>query len=1433
MSATRLVRKVAAVALGTTLLIGGSVSGASAAGELTPTSAPAAEAVPAASETGSFVSLDPFRLLDTRYNVGAAAALSGGSSLTLSVLNRGGVPASGVSAVILNVTVTGPTQPGHITVYPSGTTAPTASNLNFDPGQTIANLVVAKLGTDGKVALKNGGAGTTHLIADVAGYILTGTPTAPGTYNALDPARLLDTRYNVGAAAALSGGSSLTLSVLNRGGVPASGVSAVILNVTVTGPTQPGHITVYPSGTTAPTASNLNFDPGQTIANLVVAKLGTDGKVALKNGGAGTTHLIADVAGYILTGTPPQPDPVTIGTTSLPAATAGTAYTTTLAATGGTAPYTWTLTSGTLPTGLTLSNAGVLAGTPTTTGTTTLTFTATDTKNATATKTLTLNVNAPAAPVTIGTTSLPAATAGTAYTTTLAATGGTAPYTWTLTSGTLPTGLTLSNAGVLAGTPTTTGTTTLTFTATDTKNATATKTLTLNISGPCGTSYAKVRHVSGTISADTTWARACADVYALDSTVTVASGATLTVEAGVAIKAASRETLAVSGSLVTAGTVTNPVVFTTSTDDTVGGDSNGDGTATTPTSSTWGGISAQVFERFDMAYTEVRHAPVSASVCGGTNVRAPVSIHNSVLTGVNVNAEVVDISNNLVKNAVGSGIAATDCSLPADAPSSITVRDNNVTGTTSAGTDAPSGRAITIRSRALDGAQLTGNRGTNNAGGNVLVLTGALSADTTWPVNPGLTWAIEGDRTYQGLVVPAGVTLTMPAGSIMKGYPAACWWGCVASLDVKGSLVTAGTVTNPVVFTTSTDDTVGGDSNGDGTATTPTSSTWGGISAQVFERFDMAYTEVRHAPVSASVCGGTNVRAPVSIHNSVLTGVNVNAEVVDISNNLVKNAVGSGIAATDCSLPADAPSSITVRDNNVTGTTSAGTDAPSGRAITIRSRALDGAQLTGNRGTNNAGGNVLVLTGALSADTTWPVNPGLTWAIEGDRTYQGLVVPAGVTLTMPAGSIMKTYRSVCMFFCGSVGVEVLGSLITTGTATDPVVFTTSTDDTVGGDSNGDGTATTSSSDYWNGIAVRTGALGSLVGVDIRYAKTALSADPNSAVEIHGSVAKSTVGVVGSDTFLDATFVDWGSASGPAPIGAGVGYSGDGVLVADWKGYVRPAVSATLPPVQVPTDNDCKKIVFIGARGSGEDPQGDPDPSWSGVWSEGLGSRVRPVLNGLQLELEAQNSDAAQSIKVLSVRYRALGVGNNPLRMVSSNDPSYLDSIYDGVNQTITLIKTENNRCRAQGQKIVLSGYSQGALAIHIALRKLQATDPTQLETIAGVALISDPAKTPFGSEDLLEEYNKWAGTGINNAQGIWSMYMAGADDGPLPGGVTSRTISMCRNHDPVCAPPLGPDSLLGRGVFGMRIHTDDYYKTHSDVLGRWVADKYLGVKFIL
>ena len=156
---------------------------------------------------------------------------------------------------------------------------------------------------------------------------------------------------------------------------------------------------------------------------------------------------------------------ITITPSTLPNATVGAAYNQTLTALGGQSPYTYSITVGALPAGLTLSSGGVISGTPTAGGTFNFTVQAIDANGFNGSQAYTLTVNAPT--ITIAPVTLPNGAYGTAYSQTLTASGGTAPYTFTLTAGALPTGLTLASNGVISGAPTQSGTFTFTIQARD------------------------------------------------------------------------------------------------------------------------------------------------------------------------------------------------------------------------------------------------------------------------------------------------------------------------------------------------------------------------------------------------------------------------------------------------------------------------------------------------------------------------------------------------------------------------------------------------------------------------------------------------------------------------------------------------------------------------------------------------------------------------------------------------------------------------------------------------------------------------------------------------------------------------------------------------------------------------------------------------------
>jgi len=194
-----------------------------------------------------------------------------------------------------------------------------------------------------------------------------------------------------------------------------------------------------------------------------------------------TSSDITNVAAFL--NNPTVTTPLAISTASLPGASLGTAYSQSLAATGGKSPYTWSRSSGTLPTGLSLSSSGVISGTPSAAGSFSFTVKVTDAAAASVTKSLSITVTTGTPALSITTSSLPDGAAGTAYSQTLAASGGSPPYTWSY-NGSLPPGVSLTSGGVLSGTPTAAGNYSFTVLAVDTKSATATKALSVTIAAP-------------------------------------------------------------------------------------------------------------------------------------------------------------------------------------------------------------------------------------------------------------------------------------------------------------------------------------------------------------------------------------------------------------------------------------------------------------------------------------------------------------------------------------------------------------------------------------------------------------------------------------------------------------------------------------------------------------------------------------------------------------------------------------------------------------------------------------------------------------------------------------------------------------------------------------------------------------------------------------
>jgi subtilisin family serine protease len=257
---------------------------------------------------GTYYPLPPQRILDTRIGLGAPESQVGpGATIDLQVGGAGGVPTSGVSAVVLNVTATNPSSASYVTVFPTGAARPTASSLNLVRYWTGANSVTMGLGTGGQVSLYNN-AGSTDLIADVVGFYAADATVVPslgvgGEYQPGIPTRIFDSRdpyngYTKGHR--MPGGTAVQLWV-DYGLQVNPHVRALVVNVTAVDPAGPGYLATWNGIGPVPGTSTLNYQVGATVPNLAVVPTSFCclGKPSIAVYTSIAANVIVDVTGFI------------------------------------------------------------------------------------------------------------------------------------------------------------------------------------------------------------------------------------------------------------------------------------------------------------------------------------------------------------------------------------------------------------------------------------------------------------------------------------------------------------------------------------------------------------------------------------------------------------------------------------------------------------------------------------------------------------------------------------------------------------------------------------------------------------------------------------------------------------------------------------------------------------------------------------------------------------------------------------------------------------------------------------------------------------------------------------------------------------------------------------------------------------------------------
>lgn len=256
------------------------------------------------STPGGYVAVVPKRIVDTRTGLNAPkAAIRAGQTFTSAILGHGGLPGSGVAAVQVTITVLSPTAAGGITAF--GATAPGTTNVQFNAKQTVSNSAIVPV-SGSVIRFEDAqSTGSAQVVIDLQGYYRSGTPTQTGAYHSLStPIRAVDTRSGVGLAAKAALGAGQVVVATPRGaGLPASGVGAVAVTVTVAGPTRPGAIVAWPTGTPRPGPATLNFPAGRGLSAFGVVAL-SGGRMDLYNSATAAVNVIVDVVGYYAAGAP-------------------------------------------------------------------------------------------------------------------------------------------------------------------------------------------------------------------------------------------------------------------------------------------------------------------------------------------------------------------------------------------------------------------------------------------------------------------------------------------------------------------------------------------------------------------------------------------------------------------------------------------------------------------------------------------------------------------------------------------------------------------------------------------------------------------------------------------------------------------------------------------------------------------------------------------------------------------------------------------------------------------------------------------------------------------------------------------------------------------------------------------------------------------------
>jgi len=580
-------------------------------------------------------------------------------------------------------------------------------------------------------------------------------------------------------------------------------------------------------------------------------------------------------------------------------------------------------------------------------------------------------------------------------------------------------------------------------------------------------------YVSGQITKDTTWT-ATNSPYVVQGQVTVNPGITLTIDPGVIVKFEDRAYMNINGNLNAKGVAKDKIHFTSIKDDSVGGDTNGDGNATSPAPADYLGILIMENATGNIDNAVVQYGGYNSKmicdflnykICSAIRNDGYLKITNSLISdnkyAIQGDGGSLIVDSSVIKDNLGDGIDFL--SVNHERKENILINksvfsNNQFYGfhITVFATSSLSVNNTSFNNNGYGDGYIRGpvnfiNSGnvTNGLGPNGFRISGSLVTDQIW--NSGVPFVLDRSTVSVG----PGKTLTIKPGTVIKFEG--------NRLDIYGNLIATGTPSSKIHFTSIKDDTVGGNTNG--TTTPPRPGDYEGIyfynnANGLFENATLRYAGAFSVPgLSYGV-----------VNNN---GGNVSISKSQISDNLLGIDLKGGFLMVDSAI---------LMSNGAYGlhfnSDSSATVSVTNTGFGDHSRA--DAFFSGNVDFINSGNYVIAdkLSRGIyfynikfRTDQIW--NPGVVFVVG------GVGVSSGTKLAIQPGAVIKFHDSYS-------GMGILGSLSAQATQSNKIYFTSLKDDSVGGDTNGDGNATSPAPGDFRGINFLQGSSGTLDRVIFRY-----------------------------------------------------------------------------------------------------------------------------------------------------------------------------------------------------------------------------------------------------------------------------------------------------------------------------------------------------------